>query len=450
MNILVIGNGFDLAHNLPTKYGDFLDFIALLGEKHIKDYTNYTGEKMKRLLTDGGREKMNNFINKLDNIDDIKKKIHSILDFKSVPIDGHSRSNIFKCNNFWIGHFFKRRNEIGENWIDFEQEISNVLEKLEYREDSFFEIFIEIVIEIVKEFYGCPKDYYCLLDKDYDCPKRDCILKDLRDMKKKSNEYIGIYAEGKIYINNTSYKDNESNIGKNDFLKWKEIYNESICTIVKKLQKDLDNLILVFELYLKEVVQTILVENRNTNIDNIGQIDKVISFNYTNTFSKIYDNNVEINYLHGNVREDLDKGINNIVLGTDEYLPKETKSTNLTFVYFKKYFQRIYKKLGAKYKEWLNTTQTYSGDEAEGIDYRDGKNKMAYDNVYFFGHSLATSDRDILGEIIESKYTKVKIFYYDIKSYGEQIQNLIKLIGQDKLLEYTYSENKKIEFIEQK
>ncbi len=26
MNILIIGNGFDLAHGLPTKYGDFLDF----------------------------------------------------------------------------------------------------------------------------------------------------------------------------------------------------------------------------------------------------------------------------------------------------------------------------------------------------------------------------------------------------------------------------------------
>ena len=26
MNILVIGNGFDLAHGLPTKYTDFLEF----------------------------------------------------------------------------------------------------------------------------------------------------------------------------------------------------------------------------------------------------------------------------------------------------------------------------------------------------------------------------------------------------------------------------------------
>jgi len=29
MNILVIGNGFDLAHGLPTKYKDFLEFKGL-------------------------------------------------------------------------------------------------------------------------------------------------------------------------------------------------------------------------------------------------------------------------------------------------------------------------------------------------------------------------------------------------------------------------------------
>ena len=29
MNILVIGNGFDLAHGLPTKYTDFLEWIKV-------------------------------------------------------------------------------------------------------------------------------------------------------------------------------------------------------------------------------------------------------------------------------------------------------------------------------------------------------------------------------------------------------------------------------------
>ncbi|HJB93998.1 MAG TPA: bacteriophage abortive infection AbiH family protein, partial [Candidatus Mediterraneibacter intestinigallinarum] len=27
MNILIIGNGFDLAHGLPTRYGDFIDNV---------------------------------------------------------------------------------------------------------------------------------------------------------------------------------------------------------------------------------------------------------------------------------------------------------------------------------------------------------------------------------------------------------------------------------------
>lgn len=40
MNILIIENGFDLAHGLPTKYGDFLDFC----ERARRIYT-YLGER---------------------------------------------------------------------------------------------------------------------------------------------------------------------------------------------------------------------------------------------------------------------------------------------------------------------------------------------------------------------------------------------------------------------
>lgn len=33
MNILVIGNGFDLAHELPTRYSDFLNFVKSYKEQ---------------------------------------------------------------------------------------------------------------------------------------------------------------------------------------------------------------------------------------------------------------------------------------------------------------------------------------------------------------------------------------------------------------------------------
>lgn len=44
MNILVIGNGFDLAHKLPTSYKDFLGFITYVNSfynSNVKDIDIY-------------------------------------------------------------------------------------------------------------------------------------------------------------------------------------------------------------------------------------------------------------------------------------------------------------------------------------------------------------------------------------------------------------------------
>ena len=42
MEILIIGNGFDLAHKLPTSYVDFLDYFENLDDKSFKTlYFNY-------------------------------------------------------------------------------------------------------------------------------------------------------------------------------------------------------------------------------------------------------------------------------------------------------------------------------------------------------------------------------------------------------------------------
>ena len=40
MNLLVTGNGFDLAHRLPTHYSDFLDFMVLCINKLCPNWRN--------------------------------------------------------------------------------------------------------------------------------------------------------------------------------------------------------------------------------------------------------------------------------------------------------------------------------------------------------------------------------------------------------------------------
>ena len=41
VNILIIGNGFDLAHHLPTQYSDFLDFINAFLKPDGSDYSDF-------------------------------------------------------------------------------------------------------------------------------------------------------------------------------------------------------------------------------------------------------------------------------------------------------------------------------------------------------------------------------------------------------------------------
>lgn len=47
MNILIIGNGFDLAHKLPTKYSDFLNEIQK--DSKFQNYLQKNNKSIKKL-----------------------------------------------------------------------------------------------------------------------------------------------------------------------------------------------------------------------------------------------------------------------------------------------------------------------------------------------------------------------------------------------------------------
>lgn len=79
MDILIIGNGFDLAHGLKTSYKDFLDFCKEQNNKRIPMAVNYG----------------------------------------TTFID-----------NIWLRHFLCRKDELGKTWIDLEEEILTVIETL--------------------------------------------------------------------------------------------------------------------------------------------------------------------------------------------------------------------------------------------------------------------------------------------------------------------------------
>ena len=342
MNILVIGNGFDLAHGLLTKYEHFLQFVELFKEFYEKDKTNKLDLTKLKDLHDKKKETdkdiitlmlVNFFNNKYDTGDptteDEGKKEHArkiIGELNSIFLD-----------NVWIDYFrsiYKERIENGKDgWIDFESEISRVIQTIDKDMKNSGATENTVVRKISESFF----EAYFLDDLK--------IREQVRD------------AEGFILCEKMS-------VGKqSEFMKkYREEHPvESLKTeityrnLIIRLENDLNKLIRALEIYLTDFVEKIEITKISKDIKNLA-IDHVLSFNYTNTFEELYgqERNIEYDYIHG--KADIKNTIesNNMVLGIDEYLSDDRKNNDIEFIAFKKFYQRIYKETGCKYKEWVD------------------------------------------------------------------------------------------------
>lgn len=364
MNILVIGNGFDLAHGLPTKYYDFIKFVNLLQRidgkddyqrnRIISDVKSYTAE--------------NSAINTsiLDKM--LDKSIYENQYFKELV-------NCIKDNG-WI-EYFKEKVEIQSTWVDFEMSIK----------------------ELIRIFDAIKRN-----------DEEELSLIDIEAVDIRNSMRNFIKEDRKVY----SYTNP-------NLIDLKEIISSKF---IDALESDLKKVIRALEVYISLFIEEIECSSYKGKIENI---DLVISFNYSNTFEKLYGNcNIKYDYIHGKANLECDINKNNMVLGIDEYLDDEIKNKNLEFIFFKKYFQRIFKRTGCNYKKILESATAV--------------------NIYFYGHSLSRADKDILQELIQCKKTRIKIYYHNDNSYRSQITNLVDIIGQDSLIEKVYGKNPEIVF----
>lgn len=150
---------------------------------------------------------------------------------------------------------------------------------------------------------------------------------------------------------------------------------------------------------------------------------QLLNFNYTDTYKMVYGEYelTDFHYIHGSLVS------NNLVLGVSD-----DTFDSLDYIYFQKYFQRIQKRTGAYYKDWLNS----KGLLGHGSS-----------TVHIVGHSLDKTDQRILHEIISSDdVTGIAIYYHTQLAYERQVINLIAMFGKDYIIEQTASQ--RITFIE--
>ena len=66
------------------------------------------------------------------------------------------------------------------------------------------------------------------------------------------------------------------------------------------------------------------------------------------------------------------------------------------------------------------------------------------------GHSLDIKDGDIIARLINMPNTQTTIFYHNQEAFENQICNLVKILGEDELIEKVHGENKSIVFADPK
>ncbi len=297
-NVLIIGNGFDLYHKLPTRYTDFLFLVKNWGEF----YTLYTAELAKGERTESS-DKHEQFNVSVDEYGRLTSEAltdyanhASCLDNESMSILGDIISR-----NVWIKYFI----EIGyssEGWIDFEAEIEKLLILIE--EFCMREVFRcegKIMSQVIN-----PTMYKAI----------KCVMTNSKAMPLN----VGLYSKSDIE---------------------KIVYGDVKIQLLAELKTELNDLIRALTIYMREFVGNIKVPFFSQQIKELKNIN-LLNFNYTYTYKSVYGGANSNHQVHGSLAND------DIVLGVSD-----NAFNNLDYVYFQKYFQRIQKKTGAYYKTWI-------------------------------------------------------------------------------------------------
>lgn len=420
MNILIVGNGFDLSHYLPTKYDHFMVAMGA-----IENWDEQKGEMQFDDLFGSLYEKENYFFKytkAMYQTDEIKISTEQVKKLKQKLKE-----------NVWYQYFSDHVREI-KTWIDFEQKIEEALIYTTHFLDKINEISVnENKLERVIRTSGYKSSNHdnkfiylgekmshvlCsigLLNKNYYNVRYDnngFFQKEIATEKTDSHEYVISSNFIRIFSNYDIY----NNEGSLNFL-----------------NNQLDSFILIFNLYLELCIKTLTPIINLIEDFNFGFVDKIFSFNYTNTYIKFYDASIDTDFLHGSSGED-----QNIVLGISEL--KGDLLRSLKAYGFTKYHQKLFKNTDYQFlsedRNIKNIQKFWEVIKKRNLAITLDEKYRNSINIFIWGHSLDISDEVYINEIFSlnnEDHINVIIYYFDNYSKFNLLTNLLHILGKEKV-----------------
>lgn len=366
MEVLLLGNGFDIYHDLPTKYSCFINTVNFLKDNFIENEMNTVGKVFNNKL--------------LYEVDALIKNSYAryYMVYSNFPLNINAVKKLINGakTNAWFKYLSKIAEKI-QTWIDFEKEISTVINTFEL----FFSNNTKKDIRFDKLSYS-EKSIVLAFDFFYDELENTAVVNAPKKIYQIRDEYLSCHN-----LSNILYIDKHK--------------------IINCLYLQLVELSNMLKLYLKCFVEDVLDKVSSQALNNVPQVfsnaNHVFTLNYTNTFERFYDKNSKkkVYHVHGNVEGD-------IVLGLNSNKFDELEELNTDFICFKKYYQRVYYKTDLEYLEAIYDNGIF-----------DDRVKT---NLSVFGHSLDVTDREIITALFE-RVQKITIYCHTREVAGDYIKN---------------------------
>ncbi|CAM3721837.1 AbiH family protein [Flavobacterium gelidilacus] len=361
--ILITGNGFDLFHHLPTKYGHFMAVMKTIEENnfhHKVPFDEFFGKIFKEKYFFDYNSIIENY-----NTKKIEFEINKVIEIKDLL-----------TKNKWYKHF-KTVNDLN-TWIDFENEIENVLNLLD---DVINDVNRHLIEENIMNSLEDETSFTYFKIKEFEILRMNGYSK------------VGYFLDS-------------NRLNKRD----KKI---DIVSVLEELRLSLDEFITLFKLYLENIVLPISTKRKTNLTIPFDLLDKIYTFNYTQTIENLYNyKKTDVVYLHGNIIS------NNLTLDISN-VPEIIKK-NKAHGFTKKY-QRIIK----------NCNQEFIA--LPDID----DNNLEETIFYIIGHSLDESDKYYIISLFEflkrdkNATSKIYIFYYNEDDYRLKLNNLFTIIDSN-------------------